>query len=155
MAGTIYVDRQRGATNRSAAALMDQVLAAGVPVVLFPEGTSSDGQSVLRFHSRFFEPAVRGNALVTAAAVGYSSSTAEEAVLAYHGKDVFGSHLVRTLGQGHLEARVAFAPTGARYTDRKEAAQATQAEVELLRTVVAGRPAIKPRTDPFRLTRAG
>jgi hypothetical protein len=98
---------------------------------------------------------MRGNALVTAGAIGYSSSTAEEAALAYHGKDVFGSHLVRTLGQGHLEARVAFAPAGARYTDRKEAARATQAEVELLRTVVAGRPAIKPRTDPFRLTRAG
>jgi lyso-ornithine lipid O-acyltransferase len=155
MAGTIYVDRERGAANRGAVALMDQVLSAGVPVVLFPEGTSSDGQSVLRFHSRFFEPAVRGNALVTAAAIGYSSSTAEEAALAYHGKDVFGGHLVRTLGQGHLEARVAFAPAGARYANRKEAARATQAEVELLRTVVAGRPAIKPRTDPFRLTRAG
>jgi 1-acyl-sn-glycerol-3-phosphate acyltransferase len=155
MAGTIYVDRQRGAANGGATALMDEVLAAGVPVVLFPEGTSSDGQSVLRFHSRFFEPAVRGNALVTAAAIGYSSSTAEEAALAYHGKDVFGGHLVRTLGQGHLEARVAFAPTSAHYADRKEAARATQAEVELLRTVVAGRPAIKPRTDPFRLTRAG
>jgi lyso-ornithine lipid O-acyltransferase len=155
MAGTIYVDRERGAANRGAVALMDKVLSAGVPVVLFPEGTSSDGQSVLRFHSRFFEPAVRGNALVTAAAIGYSSRTAEEAALAYHGKDVFGSHLVRTLGQGHLEARVAFAPAGARYADRKEAARATQAEVELLRTVVAGRPAIKQRTDPFRLTRAG
>jgi lyso-ornithine lipid O-acyltransferase len=155
MAGTIYVDRERRAANEGAAALMDQALAAGVPVVLFPEGTSSDGQSRLRFHSRFFEPAVRGNALVTAAVVGYASSTADEAALAYHGDDVFGRHLVRTLGQRHLEARVAFAAAGARYTNRKEAARATQAEVELLRSVVAGHPAIKPPTDPFRLTRAG
>jgi 1-acyl-sn-glycerol-3-phosphate acyltransferase len=123
--------------------------------VLFPEGTSSNGESVLRFHSRFFEPAVRTQAVVTAAAIGYASSTAEEAALAYYGNDVFGPHLVRTLGQRHLEARVAFAATGQRYADRKEGARATQAEVELLRNVFAKHSTIKPPTSPFRLTRAG
>jgi 1-acyl-sn-glycerol-3-phosphate acyltransferase len=135
--------------------LIEEALQAGVPVVLFPEGTSSNGESVLRFHSRFFEPAVRANAMVTAAAIGYASSTAEEAALAYYGDNVFGPHLVRTLGQRHLEARVAFAETGQRYTDRKEAALATHAEVELLRSVFAKHSAVKARRDPFRLTRAG
>jgi 1-acyl-sn-glycerol-3-phosphate acyltransferase len=155
IAGTIYVDRERSATNGGVSALIEQALQAGVPVVLFPEGTSSNGKSVLRFHSRFFEPAVRGHAVVTAAAIGYASSTAEEAALAYYGNDVFGPHLVRTLGQRHLEARVAFAATGQRYADRKEAARATQAEVELLRSAFAKHSAIKAPTDPFRLTRAG
>ena len=156
MAGTIYVDRKRRAANDGASALIEQALAAGVPVVLFPEGTSSDGEPGLRFHSRFFEPAVRGNAVVTAAAIGYASSTAEETALAYYGEDVFGPHLLRTLGQRHLEARVAFATTGRPYADRKEAARVTQAEVELLRTVFARHSALKPpHPDPFPLTRAG
>jgi 1-acyl-sn-glycerol-3-phosphate acyltransferase len=160
MAGTVYVDRRRGRANDNAVALMDEALAAGVPVVLFPEGTSSDGAQVLRFHSRFFEPAIRANAMVTAAAIGYASSTAAEAALAYHGEDVFGTHLVRTLGQRRLKARVTFAAEGKRYGDRKQAARATQGEVELLRSVLAGHAVIQPSMDPLpmdplRLTAAG
>jgi 1-acyl-sn-glycerol-3-phosphate acyltransferase len=155
MAGTVYVSRERRAANSGAAALMEEALAAGVPVVLFPEGTSSDGAQVLRFHSRFFEPAIRANAVLTAAAIGYTSSATEEAALAYHGDDVFGTHLVRTLGQRDLQARVVFAASGRRYADRKEAARAAQGEVEVLRSLLAGRSAMKPSGAPLRLTRAG
>jgi 1-acyl-sn-glycerol-3-phosphate acyltransferase len=84
MAGTIYVDRERHGTNGGATALIEEALTAGLPVVLFPEGTSGDGRAVLRFHSNFFEPAIRTGAVMTAAAIGYASSTAEEARLAYH-----------------------------------------------------------------------
>jgi len=148
MAGTIYVNRRRGAANDHAVARMEEALAAGVPVVLFAEGTSSDGAQVLRFYPSFFEPAIRANAIVTAAAVGYASSTAAESTLAYHGEDVFGTHLVRTLGERHLKARVAFAAEGKRYADRKEAARATQGEVELLRSGLAADAAIQPYTEP-------
>jgi lyso-ornithine lipid O-acyltransferase len=154
MAGTIYVNRARGAANGSAVALIEKALAAGVPVVLFPEGTSSDGSKLLPFHSRFFEPAIRAAASVTAAAIGYASSTGEEAALAYHGKDVFGTHLVRTLGQRSLTARVAFAAAKC-YADRKSAARATQTEVERLRGTIAGRPAIQPTAELLHLTHAG
>ena len=155
MAGTIYVNRAHGAANGGAVALIEEALAAGVPVVLFPEGTSSDGRQVLPFHARFFEPAIRAGALVTAAAISYASSTAEEAALAYHGDDVFGMHLMRTLGQRNLAARIAFSADAKRYAERKEAARATQAEVELLRDVFAGDPASKPCMNPIQLTRAG
>lgn len=155
MAGTIFVRRVRHAPNEKATARIDEALKAGVPVVLFPEGTSSDGDRVLPFHSRFFQPAVRAHALVTAAAIGYASSTAEEATLAYHGEDVFGPHLLRTLGQRNLQARVAFATAGRQYADRKEAARATQAEVEGLRSLFTKHPASKAGTDAYRMTRAG
>lgn len=170
MAGTVYVNRSRGAANDHAVASMEEALAAGVAVVLFPEGTSSDGAQVLRFYSRFFEPAVRAGAMVTAAAIGYASSSAAEAALAYHGEDVFGTHLVRTLGQRHLKARVVFAAEGRRYANRREAARSTQVEVERLRSGLAGHAAIQPSMnslprdplttdslpkDPLRVTLAG
>jgi lyso-ornithine lipid O-acyltransferase len=154
MAGTIYVNRARGAANGGAVALIEKALAASVPVVLFPEGTSSDGSQVLPFHSRFFEPAIRAGALVTAAAIRYASSTAEETALAYHGDDIFGTHLARTLGQRSLTARVAFAAAKC-YAERKEAARETQAEVERLRHAVSGRPALEPAAELLPLTHAG
>ena len=46
-----------------------------VPVLFFPEGTSTDGSSVLRFHSRLFEPAIRAGAPVTAAASSLRART--------------------------------------------------------------------------------
>jgi 1-acyl-sn-glycerol-3-phosphate acyltransferase len=139
MAGTIYVNRERGAANRSATAAMEQALRDGLPVVLFPEGTSSDGSSVLPFRSPFFEPAMQAEALVSPAAIGYSSETAAESRLAYYGDDAFAPHLLRTLGQRQVRAHVAFG--GARsYADRKRAASGTQAEVEAMRArLLAGR----------------
>jgi len=153
MSGTIYVDRERHAANGGAARRMEEALAAGLRVVLFPEGTSSDGRTALRFHSGFFEPAIRADAMVTAAAIGYASSTAEEATIAYHGDDVFGPHLMRTVGLRHLKARLAFA-TARRYADRKEAARTTQAEVQRMRSVVARHSAIAA-IDLLRVTSAG
>ena len=139
MAGTIYINRDRGADNRAATAMMEQALVEGLPVVLFPEGTSSDGATVLPFRSPFFEPAMHARAAVSSAAIGYQSRTAPESVLAYYGEDVFGPHLLRTLGQRQLRAHVAFAGAPRRFADRKQAARATQAEVDAMRAQMAER----------------
>jgi len=57
--GTIFVDR---GSARSARAMVDataDAIAQGLAVVVFPEGTSSDGQSLGPFHPNIFESAVR------------------------------------------------------------------------------------------------
>lgn len=135
MAGTIFVDRERQGTNRGVVAAMERALADGVTVVLFPEGTSSDGRGVLPFHSGFFEPAIRSHAIVTAAAIGYAGEAAE-AQIAYYGNDMFGPHLWRTLDQRNVRARVIFSAQRSRYSTRKEAARTTQRQVEQLRYMV-------------------
>lgn len=152
MAGTIFVDRERTNANGGALAMMQEALAAGVPVVLFPEGTSSDGRAVLPFHSGFFEPAIRVQAAVTAAAIGYTSSNADEAGIAYYGDDVFAPHLMRTLGQRGLEARVIFGE-GRRYAGRKEAASAAYGEVEVMRGAIAGPAQRMASSETLLLTR--
>ena len=50
---TVFVSRQRGSTGRERDA-MQEVLARGDNLILFPEGTSSDGSRVLPFRSSFF-----------------------------------------------------------------------------------------------------
>ena len=61
---SVFVSRGRAATAREGRD-MEGRLAAGDNLVLFPEGTSSDGSRVLPFHSSFFvlaKPPARGDA---------------------------------------------------------------------------------------------
>ncbi len=53
---TVFVTRQRGATGRERDDMRGR-LAAGDDLLLFPEGTSSDGGRVLPFRSAFFSVA--------------------------------------------------------------------------------------------------
>ncbi len=53
---TVFVSRNRQAIGRERQIMKDR-LAAGDDLILFPEGTSSDGSRVLPFHSSFFAAA--------------------------------------------------------------------------------------------------
>jgi 1-acyl-sn-glycerol-3-phosphate acyltransferase len=53
---TVFVTRNRAGLNRERNDMRDR-LSAGDDLILFPEGTSSDGSRVLPFHSSFFAAA--------------------------------------------------------------------------------------------------
>jgi len=72
MSGTVYVARGHGGSAVRARKGMQSALNAGLPVVFFPEGTTSDGSSVLKFHSGLLAQAMACGAPVTAAYVKYS-----------------------------------------------------------------------------------
>ena len=55
--GTIFLDRSSLASAMTVAEQMTERLKLPIPVLLFPEGTSTDGAQVLRFHSRLIDPA--------------------------------------------------------------------------------------------------
>ena len=69
--GTIFVDRSSLASAMSVAEQISDRLSLPVPVLLFPEGTSTDGKQVLRFHSRLIDPATAAGAPITTAALRY------------------------------------------------------------------------------------
>ena len=80
-----------------------------IPVLLFPEGTSSDGAQVLRFHSSLFEPAIAAGAPVTAAAVRYVLEAGrQERDLCWFDDTAFLPHLWKTLGAAGFSAEVTF-----------------------------------------------
>ncbi len=134
LGGTVFVDRRSAISAANAAGRIQELLEAGVLVLIFPEGTSSDGSGVLRFYPPLFEPAVRAAVPVTAAAIGYRAEPpAEEADLCYYGDVSFAPHLLRTLRLSAILATVRFAPSGRLFADRKEAAAATRAGVVELR----------------------
>lgn len=132
-AGTLFIDRRSRASTEETARRMEETLAAGVPVLLFPEGTSSDGSTVLRFHPSLFEPAVRLGAAMTPAAIAYRARGAAERELCWFGDAGFTAHFVRTLGYAGLHADIDLHPDRVTSTERKSAALEAHEKVEAMR----------------------
>src|SRR5258708_19447854 len=58
LAGTVFVHREQRAQTGQTVHKIGTALQTGALVVLFPEGTSSDGRTVLPFKSSLLEPVV-------------------------------------------------------------------------------------------------
>jgi lyso-ornithine lipid O-acyltransferase len=135
LGGTVFVDRTSAASAAEAAGRIEELLTAGVLVLVFPEGTSSDGGGVLRFYPSLFEPAVRVGSPVTAAAISYSAGAeAAERDLCYYGEISFAPHLLQTLQLPDIVATLRFSSAGEIYGDRKKAAALTREVVVQLRS---------------------
>lgn len=133
-AGTIFVDRSSRASALQVADEIARRLADPVPILLFPEGTSTDGSQVLRFHPTLFEPAAAEGAPITAAAVRYViEGGVQERELCWFDDAAFLSHLWKALGTPGFFAEVQFAEPRI-YPDRRSAASATHAAVSAMRT---------------------
>jgi 1-acyl-sn-glycerol-3-phosphate acyltransferase len=140
--GTIFVDRGRSLQVAQASRQIERALLDGIPVLLFPEGTSSDGSSVLPFRPPLFDPAIRAGAGITAAAIRYHADDAAEDQLTYWGDMIFVPHLFRTLCIRGLDAQVRF-DSPYHFSDRKTAARVAWRQVQALRQQSApqGQPA--------------
>jgi len=99
---------------RDAARTKDAVAAAlqaGERVVVFPEGTTSEGDEVGSFHAAFFQAAVDAGVPVQAVAVRYPGPTGRpDPAAAFVGDMTFVASLVRVLRRRQLEARLTFGP---------------------------------------------
>ena len=133
--GTIFVDRGSAESAKSVAEQMKErlMLPIPVPVLLFPEGTSTDGNEVIRFHSRLIDPATSLRVPITAAAIRYTiHDGTPERKLCWYGDETFVNHLWKVLGVGGFEAVVRFGEPRV-YTDRRVAADATHDEIAAMR----------------------
>lgn len=132
-AGTVFLNRASHASAIAAGGQMREKLSAGVPVLLFPEGTSTDGSQVRLFHSTLFEPAVALHEPITVAAIRYEvAGGTPEREVCWFGDDPFLPHLTRTMGIPGISAEIVFSEPNF-YPDRRTAAASTQRQVELLR----------------------
>jgi 1-acyl-sn-glycerol-3-phosphate acyltransferase len=147
-AGTIFIRRER---RRDTARINDLVHAAlieGDCVGLFPEGTTTEGDRLLRFHSSLFEPAVANGARVFPVAVRYEHADCSPCrAMAYVGELSFVQSLGLVIRQRGAVARVAFAPPleTAGLGRREVAARAEQSVATLLGLPPPDRA---PRTPP-------
>jgi len=132
LGGTIFLDRSSLASAMTVAGQMTERLKLPIPVLLFPEGTSTDGH-MLPFHPRLIDPATAAGAPITAAAVRYViEDGTPEVELCWYGDEPFLTHLLKALRTPGFIARVRFGEPRI-YPDRRTAANATRAEVAAMR----------------------
>ena len=106
--GTIY--HQRG-SNESLHGVMHQMverLQAGLPVGVFPEGGTTDGQTVRTFHARIFQPAVAAGVPVQPVALRYGSAGSAQMQVAFADGESFMGNFLRLLGDPSRVAEVHF-----------------------------------------------
>ena len=133
-AGTIFVSRESPSEVPAQLRQMEGPLHVGVPVVLFPEGTSSDGTRVLPFRSSLLEAAVHSGLAVTPASVGYDLSGDGDVgqEIAYWGDHTLLPHLVNLLSKHSFAARLHFGAPRRPSADRKIEAKILHQEVSAI-----------------------
>jgi 1-acyl-sn-glycerol-3-phosphate acyltransferase len=124
LGGTLFADRQRRTQVGPLTAALETALKQETLVVLFPEGTSSDGREVLPFKSALLEPATNPNHQLTAGHIHYELDDGDVAEEVCYWKDMtFAPHLLNLLSKKRIRAEVHFSVVGYRSVDRKELAR--------------------------------
>jgi 1-acyl-sn-glycerol-3-phosphate acyltransferase len=133
LAGTVFVDRNRRLRVSDSAEEIASAPNEGLLVVLFPEGTSSDGRIVRPFKSSLLEPATTQNYGVTAGLIQYAISDGDVGQEVCCWKDTtFVPHLLKLLSKAAVSASLRFNQLHGRSRDRKELAQQMHWEVLFL-----------------------
>jgi len=119
-AGAVFVNRHKKTDAHSAINVMRDAMKNGSLVVLFPEGTSSDGSTVLPFKSALLEPVLQLGGRITAGAIDYALSEGSVADEVCYWRDMtLVPHLLNLFGKRVIQSNVAFEDIRYRTRDRK------------------------------------
>ena len=142
MSGTVYVARGHGGSAMKAREGMQAALDAGLPVVFFPEGTTTNGSELLKFHSGLLGQVMGGGAPVAAAYLRYELGPGNEPGVTiaddvcYWGDRSMVAHVFKFLGLRGVRAEVRFAEGPIAFSSvglhRKQAAVEARAAVTRL-----------------------
>lgn len=134
-AGTVFADRNRRTASHEAVDLIRSAINNGALVVLFPEGTSSDGRSVLPFKSALLQPALQTGCDLSVAAIDYSLSSGSVAdEVCYWSDMTLVPHLLNVFSKHKVDAKLVFARAAFSYFDRKELARKLRSQILEMRS---------------------
>jgi 1-acyl-sn-glycerol-3-phosphate acyltransferase len=135
IAGTVFVNRERRTHVGQVNEEIEAALAAGALVVVFPEGTSSNGTDLLPFRTSLLEPAARGNHEISVGWLHYDLNDGDASnEVCYWGDHSFLPHLLNLLGKKSVRATLRFRKFHRTTDDRKELARQLYAAVTELKT---------------------
>jgi 1-acyl-sn-glycerol-3-phosphate acyltransferase len=129
--GTLFLQRE---AKRDLARMGEEVhaaLAGHDCVGLFPEGTTTEGDRLLKFHGSLFEPAIRNGARILPVVLRYETpSGALCRNASFAGEITFMQCLARIVRERRMVARVTFLePVEAAGRDRRDLAAALHARI--------------------------
>jgi lyso-ornithine lipid O-acyltransferase len=148
-AGTVYVERGGGPKTWPVVnAAMAEAYQSGLPVLFFPEGTTTDGADVLPFRRGLFHSVLNNWVPLRTAALRYSLEKHAVNAGATVGEDVcwwgemgFVSHVFRVLGLRGLSVHVRFGDEVLERADRFVLSETAQARVATMYRELGG---VKP-----------
>ncbi len=109
-AGTLFIRRGGGESGRKAIEIAGH-LRAGRQIIVFPEGTTSDGRQLRRFFAPLFQSAVDADVPVQPVVIQYLDVFGQpDTEPAFIGDDEFHRHLWRLLRRDHVRVRVLYLP---------------------------------------------
>ena len=123
--GTLFVDRRAHRDLPRVIAAIDGTLAAGQGVVLFPEGTSTRGEEVARFHPSLLQVAARARYPVSYGSLHYATpvdATPAHLAVCWWGDMEFSGHFWRLLALPGFRVTLAFGNERIQDEDRKRLA---------------------------------
>lgn len=159
---SVFVDRQVRSTAQQRDAIAER-LAAGDALILFPEGTSGDGNFVLPFKSALFSVVFNKEQAIAVQPVSLAYTRLDglpigrrlRPFFAWYGDMALAPHLWRLLGLGKIEAVVEFHPPVmvADFATRKELSDFCYRRIKAgVGRALAGRndlPGHSPATAPL------
>ena len=146
-AGTLFIERARRRdterVNRKAA----EALRSGDALVVFPEGTTTDGSTVLKFHGSLLQPIVDADGHLLPVAIRYHDGDGERSLAPeYAGDTSFAASFWRVCGERRLAVDLIASPAlPAGAAHRRELARAAE---DAIRTALAARDAAKAPGRP-------
>jgi 1-acyl-sn-glycerol-3-phosphate acyltransferase len=148
-AGTVFVVRGGGPTtydgvNRA----MAEAYRSGLPVLFFPEGTTTDGEAVLPFRRGLFHSVLNEDAALLPAAISYSigkrdckrgATVAND--VCWWGDALLAPHLFRLAGMSGVWAQIRFGDVVTERRDRFVLSVRAREEVVQMVAELSGCPA--------------
>ncbi|MFT5050294.1 MAG: 1-acyl-sn-glycerol-3-phosphate acyltransferase [Chlamydiales bacterium] len=138
--GTLFVDRGRKTDLLRVIREARERMERGYGVVVFPEGTSTDGSAVQPFKASIFEVAAATGLPVRCASISYvtpAASPPARLAVCWWGDMTFGKHFLELLTLPPFRALVSFGEEPIVAPDRKSLALESQRAVEAIFTPVA------------------
>ena len=121
-AGTLYIERgSRGAVRRTNERV-SRALHEGELVACFPEGVTTYGEDVGRFHAALFQPAIDAKAMVVPAVIRYLDMNGQRCdTAAYVGDDSLAKSIWMLVSTQRLVAKLEFiSPIEAENRERRD-----------------------------------
>ncbi|MGI8789003.1 MAG: lysophospholipid acyltransferase family protein [Pyrinomonadaceae bacterium] len=130
--GTIFINRQNRRDIPRAGAEIIKRLEQGEGVIVFPEGTSTKGETILPFNSSFLEFAAQRDLPVFYAAISYATPSGERAasdVACWWDEKTFLEHLWQLFKAREYTAIITFGEEPIQNCNRKELARRLREKV--------------------------
>lgn len=109
--GTLFIKRGRRSDTARVNGLIAEAMLEDDVVAVFPEGTTTDGAQVLRFHSSLLQPALIADAAVQPVALRFAHKDGSLCIdAAYDGDKSLWQSLLQIIARQEMDAHLHFLP---------------------------------------------